>query len=218
MIKINLLPFRAARKKENIKQHISIYVLSIFLVVLGLIWYHIHLTNKVNDLVEKIETGKTKLAALKRKTKEIDRINKLIAELKKKLEVIERLQADKKDPLVLMDAFTQTVVPRRMWLTGLSVKAVEIKAQPKKKGKKKGKNDKNAQMVLPSTVGISGTALDNKTIADFMKNLEKDGMFVEVKLEALQQVERRGIKLKQFSISCYKLPYNMYSARKVGKR
>jgi type IV pilus assembly protein PilN len=38
MIRINLLPFRAARKKENIRRQLSIYVLSVvcLLLLMGL--------------------------------------------------------------------------------------------------------------------------------------------------------------------------------------
>ena len=62
MIRINLLPFRAARKKENIRRQVSIFFLSFFLVVMALVYYHISLGNKILSLKAKIETTKKEVA------------------------------------------------------------------------------------------------------------------------------------------------------------
>ena len=58
MIRINLLPFRAARKKENIRRQVSIALLSVFFVILTIIYYQIRLNNKINDLDTKLKDTK----------------------------------------------------------------------------------------------------------------------------------------------------------------
>ena len=59
MIKINLLPFRVARKKENIRKQISIFLLFLLLTGVALVWY----TQSMNNQIVNI----------KAKTKQIDK-------------------------------------------------------------------------------------------------------------------------------------------------
>ena len=59
MIRINLLPFRAARKKENVRRQVSIFFLSFFFVVVVLVYYHISLGSKITNLKAK-ETNHNK--------------------------------------------------------------------------------------------------------------------------------------------------------------
>ena len=40
MIRINLLPFRAARKKENIRRQVSIFLLSLAFLLIILFYYN----------------------------------------------------------------------------------------------------------------------------------------------------------------------------------
>lgn len=60
---------------------------------------------------------------------------------------------------------------------------------------------------------IDGIALDNKTVADFIDNLESLSklndktapMFEKVRLNKLQQEEIRGLNMKKFEISAIKM-------------
>ncbi|RLB32469.1 MAG: pilus assembly protein PilN, partial [Deltaproteobacteria bacterium] len=47
MIRINLLPFRAARKKENIKRQISIFVLTTLFAFAAMGYVYIQLESEV---------------------------------------------------------------------------------------------------------------------------------------------------------------------------
>jgi peptide/nickel transport system substrate-binding protein len=49
---------------------------------------------------------------------------------------------------------------------------------------------------------IKGVALDNPTIAQFMTNLEKSGVVKNVELVVSQQVEKKILKLKEFTLTC----------------
>jgi Tfp pilus assembly protein PilN len=49
---------------------------------------------------------------------------------------------------------------------------------------------------------IKGMALDNPTIAKFMTNLEKSGVVKNVELVVSQQVEKKILKLKEFTLTC----------------
>ena len=61
MIRINLLPFRAARKKENVRRQISMFCLSVFFVAIALFYYNSVLANQVQELEGGISTARVEL-------------------------------------------------------------------------------------------------------------------------------------------------------------
>jgi type IV pilus assembly protein PilN len=178
MIRINLLPFRAARKKENIRRQISVFLLSLLLLVLALFFVQSILAKKVDTLNEKIQHTKSEIEKYAKINKEIQTIKNKIAVLKKKIQVIKDLEADRTEPVKLLDAMTGLVVPNRMWFTDFSSKG--------------------------TNVVINGIALDNKTVADFMIRLENSNLFDAVNLNTLKQAKYQKIDMKQFLITCNK--------------
>ena len=59
MIRINLLPFRTERKKENVRRQMSLFLLSLVLVLLVLFYYNFILNSKIVKLNKMIETTNT---------------------------------------------------------------------------------------------------------------------------------------------------------------
>ena len=176
MIRINLLPFRAARKKENIRRQVSIFFLSIFLVVIVLVYYHISLGSKISSLKAKIETTKKEVAKYDKINKEIASLKSKLEILKKKTSVIESLEKNRFEPVRLLDTMSLKVIAKRMWFKSF------------KSGDK--------------TVEIEGLALDNKTVADFMTRLQGSGLFSAVKLKTIKKTKVKDSNLKSFKISC----------------
>ena len=86
MIRINLLPFRTERKKENVRRQASLFLLSLFLVLLVLFYYNFSLNSKIGKLNKKIETTNTELT-------KYNEINKKIARIKKNLEILRKKMA-----------------------------------------------------------------------------------------------------------------------------
>ena len=176
MIRINLLPFRAARKKENIRRQASIFFLSFFLVVIVLVYYHISLDSKISSLKAKIETTKKEVAKYDKINKEIALLKKKLEILKKKTSVIESLEKNRFEPVRLLDTMSMKVIAKRMWFKSFK------------------SSDK--------TVEINGLALDNKTVADFMTRLQGSGLFSAVKLKTIKKTKVMDSDLKSFQISC----------------
>lgn len=183
MIRINLLPFRSDRKKENIRRQVSIFLLSLAFMLIILFYYNFSLGSKIDNLNAKIKDTKSDLEKYDKINKEIAEIKKKLDNLKKKMAVMDTLEAGRFAPVRLMDAMTQVVVPKRMWFTSLQSKG--------------------------QRVDISGVALDNTTVADFMVRLENSGLFKEVDLKTLkrsQSTKGATSKFKTFSIVCTKKP------------
>jgi type IV pilus assembly protein PilN len=188
MIRINLLPFRTERKKENIRRQISLFLLSLILVLIVLVYYNFNLSSKIGKLDKKITTTKTDLNRYNEINQEIARIKNNLEILRKKMAVIEQLESDRHAPVQLLDTMTQVLMAKRMWLTKLEVK--------------------------DQTVSIIGIALDNKTVADFMVRLQNSGMFSSVNLKTLKRQEVQKSNLKSFQIACTKKPLQLQKANK----
>jgi type IV pilus assembly protein PilN len=180
MIRINLLPFRAARKKENIRRQVSIFLLSFVLVAVLLCFYQLNLSHKAGKLSAKISETKAQLDKYNKINKEIAEIKTKLANLQKKLAIMAELEAGRFEPVQLLDTMTEMVVAKRMWFTRLE------------------SNEKDIE--------INGIALDNKTVADFMVRLENCGLFSNVVLNTLKYVSIRKTDLKSFQITCRKKP------------
>ncbi len=179
MIRINLLPFRAARKKENIRRQVSVFILSLLLVVIILVWYNIYLGKRISDLNFRIKDTQAQIAKYDKINQEIAQIKKALDTLKSKTNVIKMLEKSRKAPVYLLDVMTGMVVEKRMWFTRFESKGL--------------------------TVDISGIALDNKTVADFMVRLESSGLFSSVNLKTLKQhTITEYTDLKSFQIICSK--------------
>ncbi len=192
MIKVNLLPFRAARKKENIRRQVSIFLLSIMFVALCMYYYNISLNNKLNAYNVKTENIRNEVAKYNKITKEVEDIKNRLDILNKKIGVIKNLELNRKEPVQLLDTMTFTVIPKRMWFTNLEAKE--------------------------EVVTIKGFALDNKTVADFMTSIEESKLFDSVNLMTLkQQNYNKNINLKGFVISCNKLPPDNAGTDKANK-
>ena len=179
MIRINLLPFRAARKKENVRKQASIFMLSILLGVILLGYLNLTFGSKVRKMTSQVQDTKKVLAQYDVQAKEVDQIQKDLDVLKKKIDVITNLKSNRKGPVVLLDTMTQLVIKKRMWFTNLEAKG--------------------------SGVNINGVALDNRTVADFMTQLEKSKLFASVNLSTLNQKQiKEDMNLKSFVITCSK--------------
>ncbi len=180
MIRINLLPFRADRKKENVRRQVSLFLLSMALLLLVAFYYNFVLNSKIGKLNEKIETTNAELKKYNEINKEIARIKKNLETLRKKMAVIAQLESDRHAPVILMDIMTQVLVAKRMWFTSLSSQG--------------------------QTVKIEGIALDEKTVADFMVRLQNSGLFSNVELKTVRRQSVQKTNLKSFQIISTKKP------------
>ncbi|MEE8397363.1 MAG: PilN domain-containing protein [Desulfobacterales bacterium] len=197
MIRINLLPFRAARRKENLRQHLTIFALSIVMVSLLLLLVSRNLSAQVEDLNIELESTNKEFSKFQKKNFEIAGIKRELKILNDKIGVIETLESNREGPVRLLDAMTGMVIPRRMWFTSLEEKqSVE------------------AEDVKTTTLRIDGLALDNKTVAEFMERLEGSKLFSSVNLMNLQQEKKTGdLNLKEFQIDCKKVSVEPIAAK-----
>jgi type IV pilus assembly protein PilN len=179
MIRINLLPFRAARKKENVRRQISVFLLSFALIIIAVVYWNIWLGNRITKLRVRNKDTITQIAKYDKINKEIAQIKKTLSTLEQKIKVIETLEGGRKNTVNLMESMTELIVKERMWFTSLNVQG--------------------------DNITIQGIALDERTIADFMKNLEGTGTgpYANVTLKSIQQqkIKNKDLNLKKFDVT-----------------
>lgn len=175
MIRINLLPYRASKKKETANQQLFIMaaILLFALAVVGIV-YTVTL-GKIRTSKNEITRSEDELAKLKKKIGEIDNLKKLQAEVQKKLDILSQLRKEKTGPAIRL-ARLSDIVPERMWLT---------------RYQESGTN-----------VSISGLAYNEEQIAEFMRSIQSSQEFTNVDLQVSEQQEVSGVKLKKFDLTC----------------
>jgi type IV pilus assembly protein PilN len=176
MIRINLLPFRAARKRENIKRQISVYVLCMILLLVGMLYTFLQLNGKLNDARDTQVSLKKELGNYEKTIQRIDELDKRIKLIEKKLDVIKKLEEGKAGPVRLLDELAQAVPRDRLWLEALAESG--------------------------GSLTLRGSAKDNETVADFMVNLEKAKHIKAVDLQSIQATEQEGVMLAKFTLNC----------------
>ncbi len=191
MIRINLLPFRDVRKKENIKRQISIFVLSVLLLICVMVYSFLMLNSKVEALQAKKAEISKELARYKDTTKEIKEIKEKIKKMRTKLEVIRRLERNKQGPVRLLDEIATAIPKDKLWLNSL----------------------KEAKGILI----LEGTAMDNETVAFFMTALEKQPHIktVDLKSTRLRPLKEYKLDLTDFALECKTY---LYKEKKPKKR
>ncbi len=194
MIRINLLPFRAARKKENIRRQITIFALSVMFVAVVMAYYFLQLRSELNSLKAEEQRIKVELAGYKKTIERINSLEKKIAEIRKKLDVIKDLEKKKTGPVLLLDQIAMAVPKEKLWLTSL----VE----------KQGK------------LTLNGTAMDNETVAVFMTNLEKSELITAVDLKStrLRSLPKYKLSVSDFSLECTTYAFKEKEKPTAGRR
>jgi type IV pilus assembly protein PilN len=185
MIRINLLPFRAARKRENIRRQVSISGLMflMFLIILS-VWF-ISIKTTVADLKNQETSKTTELEGYKKELEELKNLEKMIKETQSKLDVIKELEKGKTGPVLLLSAVADAVPVNKLWLTSFKE--------------------------VGGTLTLTGTAMDNETIALFMNNLEaaKDVISapVDLKSATLKEIPQYKLKVSEFVLECKTYAY-----------
>lgn len=176
MIRINLLPYREAAKKENIKRQITIIAGSFIIFFLILVYLQVSLSSSIGTLEVKIKEKDERLVVLTKKLGDIEGLKRSIKELEQKLSVIKGLESDRLFPVRMLAELAQLVPPKEIWLEKISETGSDLR--------------------------IEGMARDNMVVARFMKSLEFSSIVSSVSLVSTREKEVSGLKLQQFTLSC----------------
>jgi type IV pilus assembly protein PilN len=129
---------------------------------------------KVNSLSSENKILTAKKASYQPILVEIEKLKKDKGEQETKLDVIKKLKTVSQITVRILDEVAKIFPTNRLWLTSLRQSG--------------------------STMDLTGVALDNATIAQFMQNINESNYFSGVELSQTQQTIIAGAKLKSFTL------------------
>lgn len=174
MIKINLLPVRAAKKKETAIQQLVITGAVVVIIALVVTSLYVFKRVQVATAKENITAANNKITELKAKIGKLEELKTLKEQVRKKLDVLTQLRKNKTGPALRL-ATLSDLTPDQLWLTNYSESGQDVK--------------------------ISGIASNEELIAQFMKSLETSSDFMAVELVVSEQTVVAETKLKKFDIT-----------------
>lgn len=174
MIRINLLPVRAAKKKETALQQLFIAGSSILIVLAVVVALWLIKLGQISGTQNDINAANAKISELKTKIGKLDEIKKLKDEVKKKLDVLSQLRKNKTGPATRL-ATLSDVIPDQLWIESYRESGGDIK--------------------------IGGLAYNEELIAQFIRALEASPEYEKVELIVSEQKDMNGVKLKHFDLT-----------------
>lgn len=164
MIRINLLPVRAVKKREAGRQALVLIAAALlFGLVSNYLWYSSRDDVRTEN-AEKIAQTQARITDLEKVIGEVNNINKRKKEVQEKLKVLDDLRKGRAGPVRLLDALA-TATPKKVWLTGFDEVSGKVK--------------------------LTGSASSHEDVAEMMRGLNNIvwtnkglGRLVEVKKEA----------------------------------
>ena len=179
MIKINLLvearPEKVARRPiisvgKGINNFILLGLLVIGLAAAGITY--LRLSSTLSGLKEEIVVNQREFERLKPIIAEVEAFKKRNAELKHKIDVIEKLKANQYGPVRIMDEVSKAL-PDLLWLTDMTLSG--------------------------NIISIKGRALNENAVANFISNIDTSPFFSEPTLRIMSQ-DDKGVF--SFDLAC----------------
>ncbi len=175
MIRINLLPIRAAQKKEKLRSQLSIFSLCIVLVCIACGSLYVQKMTAINSVKDEIAAIEQKSKALRKKIGQVRDFEEKKADLEKKLDVLQTLKQKKSGPVHLLDELS-AALPEKLWLTKFTEKGGKI--------------------------GLAGVADSENTVAAFMRNLDASLYYKDIELSVTEQTKSDDRKMQKFTMNC----------------
>jgi type IV pilus assembly protein PilN len=181
MARINLLPWREERRKEQKNRFFIALATATFLsalVVFLVDWHYgqkIAYQNSRNGLLE------SQITRLDAKIKEIQNLEKERTRLRERIATIEALQSSRPVAVHLFDELV-TMLPEGVFLTEVAM------------------TEKHDNEIAIKALTIKGIAESNARVSNFMRNIEASPWLRDPHLEIVETVTQDGRRLSQFTL------------------
>jgi type IV pilus assembly protein PilN len=175
MIRINLLPVRAAQKRARLQGQLAVMGVALISVIVICAMVYTSMAVRIASQKKEIARIEKKIHSLKKIIGEVASIKQLQKEYQAKLDVLEDLKQKKTGPVHLLDELS-AVLPEKLWLDDF---------------KESGGN-----------ISIKGIGLNEATVANFMRDLEASPYYQGVELKVTEQKAQKDLKLQKFDLTC----------------
>ncbi len=176
MVHINLLPVREIKRRLKARRQIInffIGLLCLFVALGGVAYLQVSKANQLRNELTLLKKEKQKYNKILAKIKKLEQ-NKTL--LEKRITIIKQLKKSSSLTVHILDEIANITPTKRMWLTSLAQTG--------------------------NSLQLTGMALDNRTIAQYMEDLKKSPYIKSVSLASSSLKTYAGRNLKAFSLTC----------------
>lgn len=164
MAHINLLPWREERRKEQLRQFLTMLGLSVVLMLLVILAVHLQYSRMISAQESRNNFLKSEIASVEKQIREINNISKEKKRLLARMEVIQQLQRNRPGIVHLFEEMVK-VIPEGAHITSLT------------------QNGKN--------LTINGIAQSNARVSAYMRNIDGSPWLTKPQLNI---IEKKGAK------------------------
>lgn len=170
MARINLLPWREERRRQQRQEFFVAIALGTGLTAVIMLGVHLYMADRIEYQEQRNRFLTTQIAVLDRKIREIRDLEKKRDRLIAKMEIIQRLQFSRPEIVHLFDSMARTL-PDGVYLTKVTQKGDKL--------------------------AIDGVAQSNARVSAYMRNIEASSWLQKPKLKVIESKsqsrhERRG--------------------------
>jgi type IV pilus assembly protein PilN len=207
MIKINLLPVKAAKRREQGQRQLLIGAGAFTLAVVGVIFFHAAEARAIDELESDNRTLERDIAALKAEIGDYDIIKAQREDLIRQRDAIKRLQANRSGPVWMMRELSDILTKGKGPTFNKEQYEEQIKRDPNagfnpnwepKRVWLLSYEEKNHQ------VKIKGAAKSDEDVAEFLKRLKQSAFFSNVYWQQTQPQsdQKLNVSYVTFDVTC----------------
>jgi type IV pilus assembly protein PilN len=179
MIRVNLLPHREEKRKRREQQFAVLAGVAavVALLVAGAVW--LYLDSEVSQQKSNVAFMKTEIAKLDKQIEEIRKIREETASLLAKKRVVEGLQANRSEPVQLLDQLLRQL-PEGVYLKQIAQKGTKV--------------------------NIMGYAQSNARVSTLMRNLGASPYLENpelVEIKAVPAPDKSGSRVNEFNMNIF---------------
>lgn len=174
MTRINLLPWREIRRKEQQRQFVSIAGGAAVLMGMILFYIHIHIGGLIEDQSQRNQFLKEEIVKVEAKIEEIRTLETKKKQLLARMNIIQQLQTRRPEIIHVFDELVRAM-PSGMFLTGISQSS--------------------------GVLIIEGVAQSNARISTLMRNLDGSEWFRDPKLDVIEAEGSEQTRVSRFKLT-----------------
>jgi type IV pilus assembly protein PilN len=171
--RLNLLPWREMRRKEQDRQLLTIAGGAWMLMALIVLYAYLHVSALKDNQAKRNEFLQQEIARVEQEIKEIADLRKQREALIARMNVIYQLQADRIQVVHVFDELTRKL-PEGVYLTAFKYSG--------------------------SNISLQGVAQSNARVSAFMRNLSGSNWFADPELEVINVRDKGGDRVSEFSL------------------
>lgn len=187
MAHINLLPWRAERRKQQQREFTALALFTVVVSAVIVFLVHTYMQGLLQYQNDRNQYLRNEITILDKKIAKIKELDKTKRALLNRMKIVDQLQASRPTVVHLLDQLV-TTLPPGLYLTDFTQRG--------------------------NTIHISGTAESNARVSAYMRNLEASPWFTDPKLEV---ITARGTAIGKISEFKLTVQQTSPSAKKAGK-